>query len=407
VISVGFDTSGLDAGFKSHAHRGIGRYVRELNSFFRGHAFDGKSGVDVGYFNHTSFMTGRLVKPLLSVLPAGVNTVRQQILFPLQLSTVPTATFDFVHFPAHMDAPSWSLKRCIITVLDLIPLILKDLYLPEKGNFRFHFARWLEINAIKNAALILAISENTKKDLHRLLSIPEERIMVTPLGVDPRFHSAALIHPEAVLRERYKIPLDRPIILYVGGIDQRKNYRSLIITLRNLLANWSSSSLPPPLLVMAGNISGDQQFPKLERLIRESQLEDSVVLTGFVPDQDLLQLYSISSVFFFPSLYEGFGLPPLEAMAAGLPVVSSNTSCMPEILGEAAVQIDPLDHGCASKEIFELLNDPQKSALYRQRGKKRAEAYTWERTGQLTLQAYQQAAINAGLDKSHRIRSAG
>lgn len=407
MVSVGFDTSALDAGFKSHAHRGIGRYVRELNSFFRSHASDCNSGMEVGYFNHTSFMTGKLVKPLLSVLPAGVNTVRQQLLFPLQLSTGPTAPFDFVHFPAHMDAPSWSLKRCIITVLDLIPLILKDLYLPEKGNFRFHFARWLEIKAIKNAALILAISENTKRDLNRVLSIPEDRILVTPLGVDRRFHSAALSQPEPLLRERYKIPLDRPIVLYVGGIDQRKNYRSLILTIKNLLANWGSSKLPPPLLVMAGNISGDQQFPKLERLIKELQIEESVVLTGFVPDQDLLQLYTISSAFFFPSLYEGFGLPPLEAMAAGLPVVSSNTSCMPEILGDAAVQIDPLDHSGASKQLFELINDRQKSELYRQRGKKRAEKYTWERTGELTMQAYQQAAINAGLKIPVKMRSVG
>ena len=151
MFSVGFDTSALDEGFKSHAHRGIGRYVRELTCYFNRQQ-NSASAVQVGYFNHLSFVSGRIVKPLLKSLPAGVNTVRQQLLFPLQLSTGATSKFDCVHFPAHMDAPSWSHKPCIVTVLDLIPLILKDLYLPERGNFRFHFARWLEIRAIRRVA---------------------------------------------------------------------------------------------------------------------------------------------------------------------------------------------------------------------------------------------------------------
>lgn len=390
MFSVGFDTSALDESFKSHAHRGIGRYVRELTKYF-----DRRSGAEphlhVGYFNHTSFLSGKLVKPFLNALPAGVNTVRQQVLFPLQLSTGATSEFDCVHFPAHMDAPSWSFKPCIITVLDLIPLILKDLYLPERGNFRFHFARWLEIRAIRSADLIVAISETTKQDLHRVLGISPERIMVTPLGVDSRFHQARLDIPEQDLRARYGIPLQRPIILYVGGIDQRKNYRALIETLRRLVSHPTTAA-PAPVLVMVGNIHGDRQFPKLQALIRQAQLEDSVILPGFIPDQDLLQLYPISSVFFFPSLYEGFGLPPLEAMAAGVPVVSSNTSCMPEVLADAAVLVDPLDFDGAAKEIYALLTDPQQRHLFQDRGRERATAFTWERTGDLTLRAYERLA---------------
>ena len=391
MFSVGLDTSALDTSFKSHAQRGIGRYVTELKRYFD--SCGGGGSTSVGFFNHTSFMSGKIARPLLQLLPAGVNTVRQQVLFPVQLSTGVTKQFDCVHFPAHMDAPAWSFKSCIVTVLDLIPLILKDLYLPERGNFRFHFARWLELRAIRNAKLIIAISENTAEDVHRVLGIPRERIVVTPLGVDGRFHSAALASSESELRVRYGIPEGRPIILYVGGIDQRKNYRALVETLSKLLREGGG---PKPVLVMAGKIQNDRQFPKLQTLVASNGVEDSVITPGFVPDEDLLQLYAISSVFFFPSLYEGFGLPPLEAMAAGLPVVSSNTSCMPEILGDAAVGIDPLDTEAAAREIYGLLTDPQRSALFRERGRKRAAQFTWQRTGEATVRAYEQLAREAG-----------
>jgi glycosyltransferase involved in cell wall biosynthesis len=143
---------------------------------------------------------------------------------------------------------------------------------------------------------------------------------------------------------------------------------------------------------MAGNIAGDRQFPKLKALIADAKLDDSVILPGFIPDHDLLQLYPISSVFFFPSLYEGFGLPPLEAMAAGVPVVSSNTSCMPEVLGDAAVCVDPLDYDAAAQEMYGLLTDPQRRMLLKERGKERAAQFTWERTGELTMQAYERLA---------------
>jgi len=393
VFSVALDTSALDRSFKSHAQRGIGRYVSALKRYF-----DTVRGgpVEVGFFNYTHFAAGRIAQPLLKVLPAGVNAVRQQMLFPVQLATGATRRFDVVHFPAHMDAPSWSMKRCIVTVLDLIPLLFKELYVPEKENFRFHLARWLERRAIRNAALVLAISENTARDVQRVLGIPRERIVVTPLGVDERFHRAALTIPETVLRERYSIPPRRPVILYVGGIDQRKNYTTLIATVRQLLDSGAFGA-NPPVLVMAGQIQDDRQYPQLNAVIAAHGVADAVILPGFVPDEDLLQLYAMSAAFFFPSLYEGFGLPPLEAMAAGLPVVSANTSCMPEILGDAAVFVDPYDTAAAAREIHALLTDPQRAGFFRERGKKRARLFTWERTGESTLRAYELLAKEAAL----------
>lgn len=388
MFSVALDTSALDRRFKSHAQRGIGRYVSALKRYFD---TDHRGPVEVGFFNCTHFAPGRIARPLLRMLPAGVDTIRQQILVPVRLATGATRRFDIVHFPAHMDAPAWTTKRYIVTVLDLIPLLFKELYRPERGHLRFHFARWLELQAIRNAALVLAISENTARDVQRVLGMPRERIVVTPLGVDERFHHAALNIPEPVLRARYRIPPHRPVILYVGGIDPRKNCTALVATVRKLRDSGAFGA-NPPVLVMVGQMENDRQYPKLHAAIVAHDVADAVILPGFVPDEDLLQLYTISAVFFFPSLYEGFGLPPLEAMAAGLPVVSSNTSCMPEILGDAAVFVDPHDTAAAAREIHALLTDPQRAVFFREQGKKRARLFTWERTGDSTFRAYERLA---------------
>lgn len=180
--------------------------------------------------------------------------------------------FDALHFPAHMDAPSWSTKRCIVTVLDLIPLIMKDLYKAEQAGWRFELARFGNA-AIKRASLILAISETTKRDVQRLLQIPEERIVVTPLGVDERFFASCPQSPDEVTRvcQQYGINLHRPLLLYVGGIDPRKNWQVLLPLLRQVIQAERSAAKPPPVLMMAGRIQGDKQFPAVERMIRDLQ----------------------------------------------------------------------------------------------------------------------------------------
>lgn len=389
-VRVGLDTSALDLGFKSHAQRGIGRYVRELKGYFDS-LEPGASAV--GYFDHSTlkFEAGLLAlcDKLSKLLPLGRTTLRQQLLYPLKLDSKATAQFDVVHFPAHMDAPAWSRKPYIITVLDLIPLILSDLYAARRPSWRFHLARWLELRAIKNASLILAISENTARDVERLLGVPGERIVVTPLGVDSKFFGVAALgqNEEFELRMRFGIPEQSPIILYVGGIDPRKNYSALLHSLARLRAHWRGGN--PPVLVMAGNIQGDEEFPKLRALQHELGLGPALVMPGFVRDEDLLKLYAITAAFHFPSLYEGFGLPPLEAMAAGVPVVCSNTSSMPEVVGDCAIALDPKDSAAQADALLGLLANPERAAALRERGRKRARGFTWVRTGELTLNAYQ------------------
>jgi alpha-1,3-rhamnosyl/mannosyltransferase len=289
-----------------------------------------------------------------------------------------------------MDAPSWATVPYVVTVLDLIPLILQDLYKPASVDMRFTLARWLELRAIRGAKHLLAISECTARDCHKLLGIPLDRITVTPLGVDDRFFGEA--HPDLIqnIRAKYQLPSERPYLLYVGGIDERKNMNGLIRLYKLVHEAERLSNRVSPILVLAGKIEDDRNFPNLLALIRDNDLRDEVRCIGFVSDDDLLALYQGAAIFLFPSLYEGFGLPPLEALAAGVPVVSSNTSSLPEVLGDEALYFDPtkIDDG-VSATIHYLRSSSDYLNTRRARGRKWARQYTWDETGRKTLSVYE------------------
>lgn len=383
-FSVGLDVSALAPDFKEHSVRGIGRYVFELKKFFDSHA---TKPVHVRPFKHEDFAPKGMLNRLIEKLPAGRQTIRQQLMFPLTMSARAKKQFDVLHFPAHMDAPSWSLREYVITVLDLIPLVLSEMYKADRPSWRFHLARWLEIRAIKNARHIIAISKHTAEDVHRVLGIPRERISVTYLGVDRSFFEEERAGT-ADIRKRFSIPEGAPYILYVGGIDQRKNMRGLIESFGRVVEAEQAGSRRLPHLVLAGRIKQDRQYRRLRELIHDARVSSLVIETDFVEDNELRALYRGASVFFFPSLYEGFGLPPLEAMACGTPVVSSNASCMPEILGDAALLVDPNDYGACAEAILSILRSEEASRALSRRGSDHARKFSWERTGYETLEVY-------------------
>lgn len=395
TLNVALDVCALEPGFKAHEGRGIGRYVKELSRYFEENT---DPAVHVSTFSSGSSLKGGVLQSAINLLPAGRETVRQQIVYPLRLQFGLENKASLLHFPAHMDAPSWSLKNYVITVLDLIPLVLSDLYKADKPSWRFRFARWLEIRAIKNASFIIAISEHTANDVVNVLGIPREKIAVTHLGVDELFFKEP--EEEAVARVKSTFGVDgkHPLLMYVGGIDQRKNWKGLLHSFSDVVARYREQKAPAPRLMMAGKIQKDLQFPKLMALIKELSLDENVILPGYVSDQDLRALFSLASLFVFPSLYEGFGLPPLEAMAGGLPVVSSNRSCLPEIVGDSALLVDPTDRKGFSTAILEVLENKSLRETLREKGIKRAREFTWERTGALTLDAYRAAANYIDLD---------
>jgi glycosyltransferase involved in cell wall biosynthesis len=389
LYTVGLDISAIDGTFREHTIRGIGRYVRELHAYFESHQ---GNDVAIAFFDHQDVRPARALDALIEKLPTGGATLRSQVVHPLCLAGRNTRKFDVLHFPAHMDAPSWNMKKYLLTVLDLIPLVYSDLYKADRAGWKFHLARWFERRAIKNATHILTISEHTARDVNRILGVPYERMSITPLGVNEHYFSAELTEDEVALRNRYGIPAAKKIILYVGGIDQRKNYPTLLKTMGKVVSRYRERKQDLPVLVMVGQIEQDRQFPKLIALIAEHGLKEHVVLSGFVPEDDLVQLYAITSVFCFLSLYEGFGLPPLEALAAGVPVVSSNASAMPEVLGHAAIMVNPLDAEGAAHHVCQVLENPNLVEKKREEGRKQARKFPWSRTGDATLAVYERFA---------------
>ena len=396
MISVAFDTSALLPDFKEHSGRGIGRYVRHLSealAVMSGRDAD-DGGLDLGFFNYNQLVRRGFSERLINLLPAGRTTIRQQLHYPLRLMRGVTRRYQLVHFPAHMDAPAWSNKSTVVTVLDLIPLVCADLYRPTSGGVRFKLARFLEQRAIKRATRVIAISNNTARDVERLLGIPPERIYVTPLGVHQDFFSIADMKPDQTIRQQLSIPPDGAIVLYVGGFDQRKNIAGLLDSFADAVQRSAEQGLSLPRLVIAGRLDNQENHERFTTQLARCPAKERVTVLGFVADEQLRQLYAAADVFFFTSFYEGFGLPPLEAMAAGLAVVSSNTSCMPEILGEAAHYFDPHNRAAASQALYDVLNTADYAADLRRRGREHARAYTWQRTAELTRLAYESVVAN-------------
>lgn len=384
---IGLDVSALDEGFKSHSARGIGRYVKELHRYMVLHQRD---GVLVDTFDHQTVRLPRVMERAVEMIPVGRQTIRQQLVYPFRLGTGAMSRFSALHFPAHMDAPAWLGKPYILTVLDLIPIVLADLYAAEVPGWRFRFARFLELRAIKNASLILAISRHTARDLERVLSIPAERIRVTPLGVDESFFSPVSESMKEQAWNRVGVQRGTSCLLYVGGIDPRKNISALLSVLEELSFARAQRSKEVPHLIFAGRIEGDRGYPGLCAEIRRRGLSEQVHLLGYVPDDVLRALYQIAAVFVFPSLYEGFGLPPLEAMAAGLPVVSSNASSLPDVLGDVGIGVAPDDTVRWVEELLSLLDDDDRRRRLSHAGVQQARQFSWSRTGETTLAAYEQ-----------------
>ena len=385
MTSIALDIAALDPAFKAHAARGTGRYVRELSKQLVG---DSSADFDVVSFSsHALLHTGKAAR-CLDFLPFGRVTARQQLYGPFAFRATGA---DIVHFPAHIDSPAWCSLPYIVTVLDLIPMIFREMYRADRPSWRFDFARWLECTAIRNACLVLCISGNTAADVERILGIPPERIVVTPLGVDERFFRAPDPDVGQGLRHRLRLPHDGELVLYLGGIDQRKNVKGLIAVMHRLRRRFIENGRTPPSLIIAGDVQGDDQLPELMSYIQYERASEWVYFTGFVEEDDLGSLLAQSSAFFFPSFYEGFGLPPLEAMAAGLPVISSNRSAMPEVLGDAAVYVNPNDFDEGAEALAHVLEDGDFARMLSERGRKHAEKYTWKRTAELTLEAYDRA----------------
>ena len=286
---------------------------------------------------------------------------------------------DLLHAPGGTSAPVLRHRPLVMTVHDLAPTRHPE-FLPHFRS-RWYWGRWIPLTA-RWADRLLVPSVSTKRDLVDLLGIPEARIHVIPWGVplDPpeeAFDRAAV----AKVRSAYGLP-DR-YLLYVGTIDRRKDYATLLQALHGIDAGIH--------LAVAGSvIAGRTDFPQM---IERAGLRDRVRVLGYVSDEDLVGLFRGAAVFVYPSFYEGFGLPVLEAMACGTPVITYNTTSLPEVAGDAAILLDPpVTPEALAEQIARLLEDDALRRELIERGLKQAQRFDWRTTARLTVEAYEALA---------------
>ncbi len=265
----------------------------------------------------------------------------------------------------------------VLTVYDLIPLLM-----PEQSSGRARLlARWANVLALRTAHRVIAISAATRADYIRHLAAPAEKIVAVPLAADPAFTLTDDRGQLTVVTQKYGLP--EKYVLYLGSNKPHKN-------LVRLVEAWGianrKSQIANRRLVIAG--SWDERYAEARLRVEELGLADKVLFLGPVAEADLPALYGGAVLFVFPSLYEGFGLPVLEAMACGTPVVCSNTSSLPEVAGDAAIQVDPLDVDALAAAIGRVLGDAALREEMRGRGLQQAARFTWAQTAQYTLVVY-------------------
>ena len=260
-------------------------------------------------------------------------------------------------------------------------------HLPQTFNRRSRTQLRLTVrHSARRAARILSLSEHTRRDIIETYGINEDHVDAIPLAAPDHF---APVHDKAELqRVRHNYGIDGDYILSVGSIQPRKNLARLIKAYASLRGDSSVKKVPK--LVLAGKCAW--LYDETLRALEESGAKEAVVLTGYVPELDLPALYSGALCFVYPSYFEGFGLPPLEAMKCGTPVVVGNKTSLPEVVGDAALMVDPFDVGAIGAAIKQLINDSELRGKLSIKGQERANAFNWQETARRTLAVYKEVA---------------
>lgn len=290
------------------------------------------------------------------------------------------ARIRLLHTP-YFSSPQFSPVPRISTIHDVIPLIF-PIY-AESLVMRIYLR--LTGSAARHATAILTDSNCSRRDIAHWLRIPQERIHVIPLAADERFQPAHDPESDRRLRSRFSLP--GPVIFNVGGLDARKNLAVLVEAFAQALP-WLN---PDTRLVIAGRAhSGNERlYPPLEPLIRAWGLQDQVILTGAISETEKLGLYRMADLYVFPSLYEGFGLSPLEAMACGTPVIASNRSSLPEVVGNGGLLVEPTPAKLAAAMISVLTDTDLRDDLAR-RALDQAAHFSWRKAGEMTCSVYRE-----------------
>ena len=387
---------GIDARFYGPIGKGLGRYTQEIvDNIIK--------MVDLSQVSVVVFLSPENFNEF-SISHKNIKKIKirmhwyswqEQIFFPWFIWR---EKLDLIHYP-HFNVPVFTPCRFVVTIHDLIlthfPTTRATTHSPLVYYFKNLAYRFVIKQAIKRSQKVITVSNFTKNDILEQFKIPEEKIVVTYEGVanlhkgnDDSF-SVKLNYQENNLVENV---LKNDFLLYVGNAYPHKNLEFLLRVFKNI------REIKPNLrLVLIGK--EDYFYNKLRNFalsinLLKSNSEDSpVVFADYVPDRQLLVFYQKASAYIFPSLYEGFGLPPLEAMAQSCPVISASASSLPEILGQAALYFNPKEEEELKKRVLELLDNESLRSELINKGKEQIKKYSWEECARQTFSVYEQALI--------------
>ncbi len=337
----------------------------------------------VVFYNDTSHL-GRFPQAKEIVLPGKkplARLWREHILLPKACRKLKV---DLLHCPKSA-IPLLS-PHCpvVVTLHDLIPIKHPE----TEGRLAQFYWRLHIPRAARKSCFVITDSEHAKNEIMSEYSVSADRIQVVPLGFDPAMNQQRPdLETDRLVRDRYGI--GEGYILYVGTIQPRKN----LLTLIEAYAMLRETIPMPPQMVIVGRKGW--LYDDLFERIRALGLEEFILFTGFVPDEDLPAIYDGARVFAYLSLFEGFGLPPLEAMACGIPVVVSNTTSIPEVVGEAGITVEPTDVSAVAEAIGKVLGNPSLAGMLRELGLKQSAKFSWGRTAEEVLRIYQSVKVHS------------
>ena len=367
--------------------------------------FWGQSNTGSGQYLHHLLVSLRRVAPDLDLVlilppqlstpddvPEGVEAVTtsgpggnlgkvwfEQRTYPQKVAQVGA---DIAHVP-YWGPPLRSPAPLVTSLLDVIPLAIPD----YASGTRARLYTALVSASVRGSSHVLTLSHASRLDIIDYLEIPDERITVTYLATDPGFHPRMGAERDPAVREKYHLPDD--FILYLGGFDLRKNVNQLLLAYTYVM---EAEGMEVPLVIAGREPSqwGTHMFPDLRQYAAELGIAENVQWIGFVPEEEKASLYRLARVFVWPSLYEGFGLPLLEAMACGTPVVANEVSCFPEIAADGAFLTEPGNARTMAGAIIALLEQEPLRHTQINAGLARVTAFSWRKTAQQTLDTYAQ-----------------
>lgn len=366
---------GIDARFFGSIGKGLGRYTQKLVENLEKIDHQNQYFVFLRRENWNEYHPqSKNFTKVLADIPW--YSLQEQIKMP---KVINKCGVDVMHFP-HFNIPISYKGKFVVTIHDLILFrypTRRASTLSAPAYFLKKKAYHQVINAaVKNSAKIIAVSEHTKRDILKNFVIDPSKIAVTYEGVEI-IEKALPLKSETILK---KYGIIKPYILYVGNAYPHKNLERLVLAFKEVSKTHSGLSL-----VLAGN--EDYFYKRLKKFVADNNVS-GVVFSGHIDEYHLPTIYREAKLYVFPSLYEGFGLPPLEAMAKNVPVASSNASCLPEILGKAAYYFDPRGISETKEAIEKVLTDNILRKELIEAGKIQIQKYSWEKMAMETLEIY-------------------